>query len=73
MFADASGDSAVIEWVDVGVKVLRREGPVHFMTNHLLSKPETAGGPSPRYAEEIEIGDLAHAPAVPKQRPWRAG
>jgi hypothetical protein len=50
MMVDASGDSAVVEWVDGGVKVIRRDGNAQFMTNHLLSKPETAGGPKSRYA-----------------------
>ncbi len=50
MMVDASGDSAVVEWVDGGIKVIRRDGNAQFMTNHLLSKPETAGGPKSRYA-----------------------
>lgn len=49
MFADKSGDAAVIEWVDREMKVIRREGPALFMTNSLLSKPEAAGGPNSRY------------------------
>lgn len=69
MVADASGDSAVIEWVDGGVKVLRREGPVQFMTNHLLSKPETAGGPNSRYARALRmipgLTDASPAALVP--------
>jgi len=50
MLADASGDAAVVEWVDGEVKVIPRSGPVLFMTNFVLSKPETATGPKSRYA-----------------------
>jgi len=69
MFADASGDSAVIEWVDGEVKVLRRAGPTQFMTNHLLSKPETAGGPNSRFARGSrmlpQLKDASPASIVP--------
>lgn len=50
MIADTSGDSAVVEWTDDQVKVIPRRGPVQFMTNFLLAKPETATGPKSRYA-----------------------
>ncbi len=49
MMADASGDSAIVEWVDGELRIIRRTGAVQFMTNHFLSKPETAGGPNSRY------------------------
>jgi hypothetical protein len=49
MLADASGDVAVVEWVDGEVKVILREGAALLMTNSLLSKPGTAGGPNSRY------------------------
>lgn len=69
MLADASGDSAVVEWVDGEVKVLRRTGPSQFMTNHLLSKPETAGGPNSRYARGsrmlAQLKDASPASIVP--------
>lgn len=69
MLADASGDSAVIEWVDGEVEVLRRTGPIQFMTNHLLSKPETAGGPKSRYARGsrmlAQLKDASPASIVP--------
>jgi hypothetical protein len=49
MVADRSGDAAVIEWVNGEVKVIQRQGPTLFMTNSLLSLPDTAGGPNSRY------------------------
>ena len=69
MLADVTGDSAVIEWVDGEVKVLRRAGPTQFMTNHLLSKPETAGGPNNRFARGSrmlpQLKDATPASIVP--------
>jgi choloylglycine hydrolase len=71
MLADASGDAAVVEWVDGEVKVIRRDGPVLFMTNHLLSKPETAGPADNRYGrgsrilagmKEPSVGGLIEVP-----------
>lgn len=50
MLVDPSGDTAVVEWVQGEVKVIRREGPALLMTNSLLSRPETVGGgPNSRY------------------------
>jgi hypothetical protein len=49
MLADSSGDAAVIEWAGGEMKVIPRQGPTLFMTNSLLSGPNTAGGPNSRY------------------------
>jgi len=69
MLADATGDSAVIEWVDGAVQALRRAGAIQFMTNHLLSKPESAGGPNSRYARGsrmlAQLKDASPASIVP--------
>jgi hypothetical protein len=55
MLADSSGDAAVIEWSGGEMKVIQREGPALFMTNSLLSKPETAGGPNSRYNRGLRM------------------
>jgi hypothetical protein len=55
MLVDSSGDAAVVEWVSGEVKVIRREGPALFMTNSLLSRPETAGGPNSRYNRGLRM------------------
>jgi len=48
MLADATGDTAVIEWVDGEMKVIRRSGATQIMTNSLLSKPSPSEGPNSR-------------------------
>jgi hypothetical protein len=55
MFVDKSGDAAVIEWVRGEMKVIRRDGPALLMTNSLLSRPETAGGPNSRYNRGLRM------------------
>ena len=55
MLADSSGDTAVIEWAGGEMKVIRRDGPALFMTNSLLSAPETAGGPNSRYHRGLKL------------------
>jgi len=65
MLADAGGDSAVIEWVDGEVKVIPRQGSTQLMTNFLLSKPETAGGPQSRYARGVRMLEQLKEPSVP--------
>lgn len=55
MAADRSGDSAVIEWVDDEVRVIRRDGTFQVMTNSLLSKPD----PSPNPGTRLARGSLA--------------
>jgi hypothetical protein len=55
MLADATGDVAVVEWVAGEMKVIQREGPALLMTNSLLSKPETAGGPNSRYNRGLRM------------------
>jgi hypothetical protein len=49
MVADKSGDAAIIEWAGGELKIIHREGPTLFMTNSLISRPETAGGPNSRF------------------------
>ena len=48
MLADATGDTAILEWVDGEVKVIRRTGPTQIMTNSLISKPSPTEGPNSR-------------------------
>jgi hypothetical protein len=55
MLADVSGDAAIIEWTAGETKVFRRTGSTLFMTNHFLSKPETAGGPNSRYNRGMRL------------------
>ena len=64
MLADSGGDSVVIEWADGELKVLPRRGATQFMTNFLLSKPETATGPQSRYARGARMLDKLD-PSVP--------
>jgi hypothetical protein len=54
MVADRSGDSAVIEWVDNEVRVLRRDGAFQVMTNSFLSKVD----PSPNPKTRLSRGSL---------------
>jgi hypothetical protein len=44
-----------VEWVDGELKVIWRTGPFLFMTNHFLSRPDTAGGPNSRYNRGIRF------------------
>lgn len=39
--ADASGKSAIVEYVDGGVSILRNENPYQVSTNFLLSEPQS--------------------------------
>ena len=48
MLADASGDSAIVEWAGGEVQVIRRSGSTQIMTNTLISKPSPAEGPNSR-------------------------
>jgi hypothetical protein len=64
MVADRSGDSAVIEWVDNEVRVLRREGAFQVMTNSFLSKPETPPNPKTRLARGSLVARAAKEASV---------
>jgi choloylglycine hydrolase len=55
MLADPSGEAVVVEWVDGEVRVIPRNGPTLLMTNWVLSKAETATGPSSRYARASRL------------------
>lgn len=48
LLADPTGDSAILEWVEGEVKVIRRSGPTQIMTNTLISKPSSTEGPNSR-------------------------
>jgi len=78
ILADSSGDSAVIEWVDGEVKVLRRSGPTQIMTNSLLSKPDAKEGPNSRLSRgsrmlaELKEPSVAAAVSVLKEISIRA-
>lgn len=69
LLADSSGNGAIVEWVDNELKILRPGGSVQFMTNHLLSKPETAGGPNARYARGVRMLPGITEPTVPAVLP----
>lgn len=49
LFADASGDSAVLEWAEGEFRVLKGEGDYQLITNFLLSNPELGNYPCTRY------------------------
>lgn len=49
MFVDSKGDSAIVEWVNSEVKIIKKEGSYQITTNFLLSKPELGGFPCLRY------------------------
>jgi len=44
MLADAAGDSAILEWVDGDLKVIRRSGPTQIMTNSRFPSRTRARG-----------------------------
>ncbi len=48
MLADETGDTAIVEWVDGEVKVIRRTGPTQIMANSLISKPRPTDSPNNR-------------------------
>ncbi len=48
MLADATGDTAIVEWADGEVKVVRRSGATQIMTNSLICKPSATEGPNSR-------------------------
>ncbi|WP_439647423.1 carcinine hydrolase/isopenicillin-N N-acyltransferase family protein [Brucepastera parasyntrophica] len=45
MFADAGGNSAVVEWIDNEMVVRYKRGAYQVATNFFLSKPERGGYP----------------------------
>ena len=55
MLADSSGDAAVTKWTRGEMKVIPRQGMALFMTNSMLAKPETAGGPKSRYNRAMRL------------------
>jgi len=73
MLADAAGDSAILEWVDGDLKVIRRSGPTQIMTNSLLSKPNASEGPNSRLHRggrmlaELKEASVASAVSVLKE------
>jgi hypothetical protein len=64
MVADSTGDSAVIEWVDNEVRVLRREGTYQVMTNSFLSKPDASPNPKTRLARGSRLAVEATAASI---------
>ncbi len=49
MLVDRSGNSAVIEWVDGEIKILRKINDCQVITNFWLSRPDLGNYPCPRY------------------------
>lgn len=49
LFADATGDSAVVEWVEGELKIIPKEGLFQLVTNFWLSNPELGSYPCSRY------------------------
>lgn len=50
LFADKSGDSAVVEWVGRKLRVIRSRGSHQLITNFYLTAPQLGNYPCPRYA-----------------------
>lgn len=55
IFADSSGDAAVVEWVESEMKVLPVENNQLVATNFFLSNPDLGGYPCERYNMATEI------------------
>lgn len=49
LFADASGDAVVVEWVENELRVIPKEGDFQLITNFWLTKPELGWYPDSRY------------------------
>jgi choloylglycine hydrolase len=49
MLADRTGNSAVVEWVDGKMNVIKKSGTYQIITNFWLSHPELGNYPCPRY------------------------
>lgn len=64
MVAHRSGDSAVIEWVDNEVRVLRRDSEFQVMTNSLLSKLDPSPNPKTRLARGALIASAAKEASI---------
>ena len=55
MLVDRSGNSAVVEWVDGEMRVLRKINDYQVITNFWLSHPELGNYPCKRYNKVTEI------------------
>ncbi|MGA1842985.1 MAG: carcinine hydrolase/isopenicillin-N N-acyltransferase family protein [bacterium] len=55
MLVDRSGDSAVVEWVDGEMKILRKKNDYKVITNFWLSHPELGNYPCGRYDTVREL------------------
>ena len=55
MLADKSGNSAVVEWVDGEMRVIRKSNDYQVMTNFWLSHPGMGNYPCPRYNKVTEM------------------
>ena len=55
MLVDRSGKSAVVEWVDGEMKVIRKSDDYQIMTNFWLSHPELGNYPCWRYNKVLEM------------------
>jgi len=55
MLADRGGNSAVIEWVDGEMRIIRKTNDCQIITNFWLSHPELGNYPCWRYSEVTEM------------------
>lgn len=55
MLADRQGHSAVVEWVDGEMRVLRENQDCQVITNFWLSHPALGNAPCPRYRKVMEM------------------
>jgi predicted choloylglycine hydrolase len=55
MLADKKGNSAIVEWVDGEIKILRGKNNCQMITNFWLSHPELGNYPCLRYNKVMEM------------------
>jgi choloylglycine hydrolase len=81
MFADESGKSVIIEWVENEMKVVPKEKSYQIATNFFISKPELGGFPCSRYAtvekmlegsKELSVGTFTDILGAVTQK-WDGG
>jgi len=57
MLADKKGNTAVVEWVDGEIRILRGKNYCQVITNFWLSHPELGNYPCPRYNKVMEMSE----------------
>ena len=55
LFADASGDSAVLEWMEDSLHIINKDSSYQLVTNFWLTDPALGGYPCGRYSKAEEF------------------